>query len=199
MVITPRRAHRYHGVGRPWRSAEPQPVDGGPIQAHTRGVEDGLHVVGQCRQRARLETGRTLPLGSRSLVSLVWPTTLGTQPPRGLPQGGTKNRQRCRTPSRATQRNRQPPVRLSGNAPFLTLVDTAPPRRTIPAGVVNPPRSFAPEDGLVEWNARALAGRVETAGGFREPAPIGVKLEQARDMQPQEHGRELLACHPYLK
>src|SRR3990172_3582401 len=95
----------------------------------------GAHAVVQADQlpsrdrgttRARLETGRTLPLGSWSLASLVWPTTLGTQPSRGLPQGGTKNRLRCRTPSRATQRNRQPPACLSGNAPLLTPVDPRP-------------------------------------------------------------------------
>ena len=39
--------------------------------------------------RARLETGRTLPLGSWSLASLVWPRTWRCDATRGgLPQGG---------------------------------------------------------------------------------------------------------------
>ena len=73
--------------------------------------------------RARLETGRTLPLGSWSLASLVWPRTWRCGAYQGGPAtrgASTRNRLECRTPSRTKHCSGQPPACLSGNAPFVT-------------------------------------------------------------------------------
>src|SRR3990172_1484151 len=91
----------------------------------------GAHAVVQADQlpsrdrgttRARLETGRTLPLGSWSLASLVWPRTGDVAPARdGLLQGRHPQETdwSAAPPSRRRYCSGRPPACLSGNAPFF--------------------------------------------------------------------------------